>query len=99
MSKRNHRATGPRTTAGKAVSSQNARTHGLTAATLHTDVAGEIPENIPALTDIARFAKRTAIRKGLRDSQSDATDIDRELALLATEIRLSKSQMEAVSSL
>ena len=35
MSKRNHRATGPRTAAGKAVSSQNARTHGLTATTLH----------------------------------------------------------------
>jgi len=193
MSKRNHRATGPRTAAGKAVSSQNARTHGLTAATLQldehdrerfqnlrrelttevapqgaieqiqferlvrsawnieriaqlednlfalddptealrqlnllaryrttnersfdralkqltqlqtnralrVDTAGEIREKIPALTDITRFAKRTQIRQGLRDSQSDAADIDRELALIAAEIQLAQSQTETMSN-
>jgi len=47
MSKRNHRATGPRTAAGKAVSSQNARIHGLTAAALQ--LSNTCLNAIPAL--------------------------------------------------
>ena len=194
MSRRNPRATGPRTAAGKAASSQNARTHGLTAArlqlspdererfqhlrreltteiapqgpieellfdrlvraawnieriagledglfalddpaealrqlnllaryrttnersfdralkqltqhqtnrALRTDVAPELPEKTPALTDIARFAKRTQIRKDLHNSQPHIVAFDHELDLLSAELEASNARIDAVSGL